>query len=211
MKDLRITVSMPCFGRPARTMRSIECIINQDINNWEAFIMGDCCPHFQQLIDNGYLEQVKQEQAQKGNVIHYFNAPERGGAHGYQLTNHAIQNAQGKYFVFFANDDVILPNHFSNYLEIEGSEYDYMFFESWIDPSGGPRIPKVQESGIGHSEIVIKTSLAKQLQPHNSRYGHDWDFIKEMITLGKGRRSLSVQHTYRVMHVPALGTKDVID
>ena len=86
-----------------------------------------------------------------------------------------------------------------------------MYFESWIDPSGGPRIPKLQESGMGHSEIVIKTSLAKQLQPHNARYGHDWDFIKEMITLGKGARSLSVKHTYRVMHVPALGTKDVID
>ena len=65
MSNARITVSMPCFGRPARTKRSIECIINQDINNWEAFIMGDRCPHFQQLIDSGYLEEVKQAQAKK--------------------------------------------------------------------------------------------------------------------------------------------------
>jgi glycosyltransferase involved in cell wall biosynthesis len=211
MKKPRITISIACFRRPERTKRSIQCILDQDIDGWEAFIMGDGCPDFQKLIDSGYLQSIKEEQEKKGNIIHYFNAEVNGGGCGYKLTNHAIQNASGEYFIFFANDDVILPNHFSNYLEIENTEYDYMYFESWIDPNGGPRIPKLQESGMGHSEIVIKTSLAKQLQPHNPRYGHDWDFIKEMIALGKGRRSLSVKHTYRVMHVPALGTKDVID
>jgi glycosyltransferase involved in cell wall biosynthesis len=173
--------------------------------------MGDACPDFQKLIDSGYLQSIKEEQEKKGNVIHYFNAEVNGGGCGYKLINHAIQNASGEYFIFFANDDILLPNHFSNYLEIENTEYDYMYFESWIDPSGGPRIPKLQPDGIGHSEIVIKTSLAKQLQSHNAHYGHDWNFITEMITRGKGRRSLSVKHTYRVMHVPSIGTKDVID
>jgi glycosyltransferase involved in cell wall biosynthesis len=211
MSNVRITVSMPCFGRPARTKRSIECIINQDINNWEAFIMGDCCPHFQELIDSGYLEEIKQEQAKKGNIIHYFNAEERGSGCGYQLTNHAIQNASGKYFIFFANDDIILPNHFSNYLEIENTDYDYMYFESWVDPNSTVRTPSLQQSAIGHSEIILKTSLAKELPPHGPRYAHDWDFINDMVSRGKGARSLSVQRTYKVMHVPALGTKDVID
>ena len=48
----RITISITCYGRPERTKRSIQCILDQDINGWEAFIMGDCCPDFQKLIDN---------------------------------------------------------------------------------------------------------------------------------------------------------------
>lgn len=61
----RITISITCYGRPERTKRSIQCILDQDINNWEAFIMGDCCPDFQKLIDSGYLQSIKEEQEKK--------------------------------------------------------------------------------------------------------------------------------------------------
>lgn len=211
MNAPRITLSMACFGRPQRTKRSIECIINQDINNWEAFVMGDGCPHFQKLIDDGYLESIKQEQAEKGNIFHYFNSEKQTGGCGYQLINHAIKNATGKYFIFFANDDIILPNHFSNYLEIENTDLDYMYFDSWVDPISSVRHSKLAPHEIGHSEIILKTELAKQLPPHTSVYGHDWDFIREMIQLGKGSKSKRSEQTYHVMHVPSYGTKDTIN
>jgi hypothetical protein len=209
--NARITVSLPCFGRPLRTKRSIECIINQNINNWEAFIMGDCCPHFQELIDSGYLETIKQEQALKGNIIHYFNAEVNGGGCGYKLTNYAIQNATGKYFIFYANDDIIFEDHFSNYLEIENTDLDYMFFNSWIDPIGKARNSTMAPSQIGHSEIVLTTELAKQLPEHLPIYGHDWEFINAMLKQGKGEKSESNTLSYRVMHVPSFGTKDEIN
>jgi hypothetical protein len=209
--NARITVSLPCFGRPLRTKRSIECIINQNINNWEAFIMGDHCPHFQELIDSGYLETIKQEQALKGNIIHYFNAEVNGGGCGYKLTNYAIQNATGKYFIFYANDDIIFEDHFSNYLEIENTDLDYMFFNSWIDPIGKARNSTMAPSQIGHSEIVLTTELAKQLPEHLPIYGHDWEFISAMLKQGKGEKSKSNTLSYRVMHVPSFGTKDEIN
>ena len=209
--NARITVSLPCFGRPLRTKRSIECIINQNINNWEAFIMGDCCPHFQELIDSGYLETIKQEQALKGNIIHYFNAEVNGGGCGYKLTNYAIQNATGKYLIFYANDDIIFEDHFSNYLEIENTDLDYMFFNSWIDPIDKARDSKIAPSQIGHSEIVLTTELAKQLPEHLPIYGHDWEFISAMLKQGKGEKSKSNTLSYRVMHVPSFGTKDEIN
>jgi glycosyltransferase involved in cell wall biosynthesis len=209
--NARITVSLPCFGRPLRTKRSIECIINQNINNWEAFIMGDCCPHFQELIDSGYLETIKQEQALKGNIIHYFNAEVNGGGCGYKLTNYAIQNATGKYFIFYANDDIIFEDHFSNYLEIENTDLDYMFFNSWIDPIDKARDSTIAPSQIGHSEIILTTELAKQLPEHLPIYGHDWEFISAMLKQGKGEKSKSNTLSYRVMHVPSFGTKDEIN
>jgi len=211
LKIPRITVSLPCFGRPERTKRSIECILNQNINNWEAFIMGDCCPDFQELINNGYLEKIKQEQLKLGNIIHYFNSNERGGGCGYKLTNYAIKNASGKYFIFYANDDIILSNHFENYLEIENTNLDYMYFNSWIDPIQKIRDSKMGNSQIGHSEIILKTKLAKKLQIHSPKYGHDWEFINEMKTQSKGTKSTKNIITYKVMSVPSLGTKDIID
>jgi len=209
--NARITVSMPCFGRPERTKRSIQCILDQDINGWEAFIMGDCCPHFQELIDSGYLETIKQEQALKGNIIHYFNAEVNGGGCGYKLTNYAIQNATGKYFVFFANDDVILSSHFSNYLEIENTDLDYMFFDSFLDPINKARVSKFANCEIGHSEIILTTELAKQLPEHLPVYGHDWEFIYGMSKEGKGEKSKSTNLSYRIMHIPMFGTNDIID
>ena len=200
MSDIRLTISMPCFGRPERTKRSIDCILSQDINGWEAFIMGDCCPHFQKLIDSGYLESIKQEQEKKGNIINYFNAEENGGGCGYKLTNHAIKNASGKYLIFYANDDIILPNHMSNYLEIENyPDLDYMYFNTWVDPVQKIRNTFLSYTNIGHSEIILKSNLAKQITPHNPYYGHDWDFIKEMIEKGKGIKSETSNLTYMVM------------
>jgi len=215
MSDVRLTLSMPCFGRPERTKRSIECIINQDTNGWEAFIMGDCCPHFQKLIDSGYLESIKLEQEKKGNIIHYFNAEVNGGGCGYKLTNHAIRNASGKYFIFYANDDILLPNHFSNYLEIEKEpDLDFMYFNTWVDPTRSIRNSFLQYCLIGHSEIIVKTDLAKEITPHNDRYGHDWDFIKEVIEKGKGKKSESNYLTYLVMsqtYPDRIVTNDIID
>ena len=211
MKEPRITISIACFGRPERTKRSIQCILDQDVNGWEAFIMGDSCPHFQKLIDSGYLQFIKEEQKKKGNIIHYFNAEVNGGGCGYKLINYAIQNATGKYFIFYANDDIIFNNHFSNYLEIENTDFDYMFFNSWVDPINKPRESKLANSAIGHSEIILKTELAKQLPEHSEKYGHDWEFINVMSKQGKGKKSKSQILSYRVMHVPRYGTKDIIN
>lgn len=211
MKEPRITISIACFGRPERTKRSIQCILDQDINGWEAFIMGDCCPHFQKLIDSGYLQSIKEEQEKKGNIIHYFNAEVNGGGCGYKLINYAIENATGKYFIFYANDDVILNNHFSNYLEIENTDLDYMYFNSWVDVWNKQRTALLGNSQIGHSEIILKTELAKKLPPHEKHYGHDWDFIYNMTKQGKGSKSNSRELTYRVMSIQGQGTKDTID
>lgn len=211
MNDVRLTISVPCYGRPERTKRSIQCILDQDVDGWEAFIMGDACPEFQKLIDSGYLQSIKEEQEKKGNIIHFFNAEVNGGGCGYRLTNHAIQNATGKYFIFFANDDVIDSNHFRNYLEIENTDLDYMFFNSFIDPIGKIRESRLAPSVIGHSEIILKTELAKQLPEHSAKYGHDWEFINNMAKQGKGEKSKNNITSYRVMHVPSFGTKDRIN
>ncbi len=211
MESIRLTVSMPCLFRPKRTRRSIEAILNQDTNGWEALITGDHCPDFQRLIDSGWLEEKAQEAKTKGNSLIYKNLPDRTGHCGTYITNEHIQSAKGKYLIFYANDDVILPNHFSHYLEIENTDLDYMYFDSYIAPLKRIRTPKLAPSEIGHSEIIVRTSLAKKARSHKPRYGHDWEFIYDIIHSGEGQKSQSTLTTYHVMHIPNGGTLDKID
>jgi hypothetical protein len=201
-REPRITISIACYKRPERTKRSIQCILDQDIIGWEAFIMGDACPDFQKLIDSGYLQSIKEEQEKKGNIIHYFNADVNGGGCGYKLINYAVQNATGKYLIFYANDDIILPNHFSHYLsEIENTEYNLVYYNSNLAPFNNDRETLMQISSIGHCDIIIKTELAKKLNLHTEKYTHDWDFINEAAQLGNYKKANSKLATYKVMRL----------
>ena len=212
MSDVRVTISLPCFGRPERTKRSIQCILDQDINGWEAFIMGDACPDFQKLIDSGYLQSIKEEQEKKGNIIHFFNAEVNGGGCGYKLTNYAIENAKGKYLVFFANDDIILSNHLSHYLsEIEGTDHNLVYYNSNLVPLKGNRDTIMQISCIGHCDIIIKTELIRTLKPHTEKYTHDWDFIHEASLIGNCKKAKSKQATYHVMRLSSQPQIETID
>lgn len=208
--ETRVTISLPCYGRPERTKRAINCILDQDTNGWEALIGGDGCGVFQYLIDTGFMELAAKKAQQNGNKLLYKNHEHKGGS-GYAITNYNIQNATGKYLVFYANDDIILPNHLRNYLEIENTDLDYMYFDSYVDPLKTRRDTFLANSRIGHSEIIVKTDLAKKLPEHGPEYGHDWTFIENLIRTGKGQKSDSNHLTYRVMHVPSFGCLDVID
>jgi hypothetical protein len=58
---MRLTVCLPCFGRPERTKRIINQIVEQNVDDWEVFAVGDNCPDFQNLIDTGFFEEKRQE------------------------------------------------------------------------------------------------------------------------------------------------------
>lgn len=195
MGDCRITLSMPCFGRPIRTKRAIDCILNQTISDYEALVVGDGCPNIQNLIESGdyTFDQLKLE-----------NLDRNYGGWGFHITNMNIQRAKGDYFLFMANDDIILPNHFEERLKyIEGTEYDFAFFNTKVRPDGGYiRNPELEVSKIGHSELIIRTDFLKKMPKHESNYGHDWILIDNMIRAGAKYRKVDSEPTYIVMNMP---------
>lgn len=180
---------MPCYGRPLRTRRAIKCILNQTLKDWEAFIIGDCCPHFESIQQEGLLNDPR---------IHHWNLPFNYGGCGYLATNTAIQEASGKYFIFFANDDCISAAHMQTYLDaIEGSHYDFVYFDYL---AFGKRMnTKLKYARIGHSALIIRTNFLKQMPPHSPEYGHDFDLIKNMIKAGAKYKKADIIPTYYVM------------
>lgn len=199
MGDYRVTISMPCFGRPKRTVRAINAILNQTITDFEALIVGDGCPVFQNILDN--KERLLQPAPSDVNVV-LENLEKNYGGYGYYITNMNIQRAQGEYFLFMANDDIIEPNHLEHRLKyIEGSEYDFVYFNTRIRPDGGyVRKPVLDRHCIGHSELIIKTSFLKQMPPHRDKYEHDWDLVGAMIEHGAKSMYVDKSPTYTVMN-----------
>lgn len=47
----KVSLIVPSYLRPKRTKRAIDCIINQDMQDFEAYVAGDACPFIQELID----------------------------------------------------------------------------------------------------------------------------------------------------------------
>ena len=208
----KVTLSIPCWRRPLRTRRAIECIMSQDLQGWEALVIGDGCPDFQNLIDSGYLLEQAAIAEKNGNSLVFRNLEKNYGGCGYHITNCNIQAAQGDYILFMGNDDIIKPNHFSHYYNaIKDSKLDYMYFDSFLHPTNQIRKSKLAPSEIGHSEIIVSKNLAKKAPPHTGKYGHDWDFLRFIIDNGKGKKSISTETTYEIRSIPNFGTRDRID
>ncbi len=208
-----ISISLPCFGRPERTRRAIECIGNQTINCWEAHIIGDGCPVFQEILESQWYNEWITDVEKRGNKVITKNLEKNYGGHGYHITNTNIQNATGEYFLFYANDDIILPTHFAHYLQgIDNTPYDFVYFNSYIEPLKQLRWSNLAHGGIGHSELIVRTDFLKDVTPHSKNYGHDWSLIENMMKRTRLHRKAESQiFTYKVMHIPPNRTADTID
>lgn len=202
---------LPCYQRPERTRRMINCIRNQGLSNWEGFIFGDYCNDFDTLLQSEWYKQFLLEMKEKGNIVHTGNMETHGGGHGFEIINKAIKEATGEYFLFLSNDDTILPHHFEHYVtgiqqlsRIHGYAYDFVFYNTLVPPNNnGTRIANLSYGGCGHAELIIRTSFLKEMPPHGSNYGHDWVLIQNMMRLqGRYRHALSQECTYEVRSIP---------
>jgi glycosyltransferase involved in cell wall biosynthesis len=195
--SFRATISMPCYLRPQRTRRALDCILNQTATNFEAIVIWDGCPIFQSL--EHHLSKMKVKMEEKKNSLVYFNSQHYGYC-GYWQTNWAIKNANGKYFLFYANDDVISTDHIEHYLsEIEGTDFDFVYFNSLVGPDR-TRLSNLNRGKVGHSELVVRTDFLKKMPEHTKEYGHDWFLIANMLQAGaKQKKAGSRKITYHVM------------
>lgn len=201
---MKITISIPCFGRPKRTRRMLDAVLAQTIDGWEALFIGDNCPVIQGIIDSGEYAYAQKRAAGRGNILIIENLDKNYGGYGYHITNQNIQRASGEYLIFGANDDLILPNHFEAYYNtIKVTPYDFMYFNTYVEPYGAIRNPRLECSQIGHSELIIKTDYAKKMPPHTADYGHDWTFIENLMAGGGSWAKADFNDpTYIVKSVP---------
>lgn len=213
----KVALIVPCFERPERTLRALDCVMAQDLNNWEAYFVGDKCPNIQNLIDSGKAHEYINAAKEKGNKLAIFNFPIHYGGWGYQGRNTCVRLCSADYVMFMDNDDVILPNHMSSYYEaISKTDNDFMYFNTLIEPiehangtRGLIRDSKIEKGMIGHSEIIVKSNLLKLLPHEKSEYNHDWLWIKNIIDAGAKHEKFVTEPTYMIMSVGELREKNI--
>lgn len=209
----KLSVILPCFGRKERTIRSLDCVLNQDFLGWELFFIGDHCPDYENLIKSDYFSKIVKELNPENNII-YYNLEKNYGGYGYHIINSSIKNLNSEYTIFFANDDVIAKNHFSNYYnEISKSDYDFVYFNSLVRFDGEKcylRDSQLTLGSCGHAELIIKTDLLKTLPKHQNNYGHDFNLIENLLSKTSNYRKSQNEPTYVVMSTPD-NTEEGID
>ena len=197
----KLTLVVPCYQRPQRTIRALESVIAQDMHGWEAYFIGDGCPEFQKLLDDGVFDSFKSKAKENGNTLHTYNL-EHEGFWGYNVRNHIISKAESKYTLFLDNDDVLKPNHFTNYYNgINNSLCDFVYFDTYIEPTNTTRNCRAAYGWIGLSEIIAKTELLKKMPPMQNFYGHDWTLIENMIRSGATHTKIETEPTYIIKGV----------
>jgi glycosyltransferase involved in cell wall biosynthesis len=214
----KIAICMPCYGRPERTKRAIECILAQTVNNWEAFIIGDACPQFEQLMkennralgDNSWEARAEQG----GNKIWMFNAQTHGGGWGYAIRNYVNHYNNAEYLLYLDNDDTIEPGHFYHRLQGIDRPYpaDFVYFNTKCVFANFTRNASLVNGMIGHAELVIRSQFLKdhpEIQ-QTMEYGHDWKFIEQMINAGAVYEKANTPYlTYNIMGAGELREKGI--
>jgi len=196
--NFRITVCVPVFGRPERTKRLIRLIEKQTISNFEVILVGDNCPQFEEYLQSDEWHEVVQSQLALGNEWHGVNFPNHYGGWGYAARNWMAYVAQGEYLVFVDNDDWVYHNHLEHYLsEIENTDLDFVFYNSYMYMSDKELNVQLQASKIGHSDIIIRTAFFRTLSPQDNNYGQDWRMIQQMMRKTRFyKKAKSKMYTY---------------
>jgi glycosyltransferase involved in cell wall biosynthesis len=195
-----LTVCVPCYGRPERTKRLVEQVVNQNIGSWEAYFIGDSCEDFQRTLESGWFDSMRRSIKQENCALITSNMYVRSGGWGYNIRNKIKELASGKYFIYLDNDDCIAPNHFKNYLSaIKNTDYDFVYFNSQLNWNNSIRNSILEFGLIGHAEIIVKTSFLKEMPLHSDAYGHDWTLIDNMLKAGAKYTKSNNPPTYYVM------------
>jgi glycosyltransferase involved in cell wall biosynthesis len=211
MNTPRITVCVPIFGRPQRTARLIDCLRKQTINNFQVYLIGDGCHVWQADLDEGWVQEIIKEEEDKGNEWIAFNLDKNYGGYGYYIRNLMKELADAPYICFIDNDDVVKINHLEHYLsEIENSNHDFVYYNTWNNALGILRDTQATAGLIGHSELCISMEFYRGVPDQGDFYGHDWEMIKWMIEHSHShKKANSHEWTYKVMGTPVKRETDI--
>lgn len=203
MTNRRITVCVPCFGRPQRTKRIAECLANQNIDNYEMFFIGDHCNAFESLISDGFWDRLGEFTRSRNVDLFAYNLANHFGGYGYAIRNKMKRLASGEYLCFVDNDDYVSANHLQHYLsEIENTDYDFVYYNTFDNSRGIIRNVEPAMGLIGHAELCIRTDFFATLPDQSAHYGHDWEMIQDMLNKGKHKKAESPNYTYKIMGTP---------
>lgn len=208
---MNITCVCPCYKRPQRTLRAIESVLAQDFQGWEAIFIGDACPDFQARIDDGTFAEYTRRAEEQGNRLIFKNLNRHWGGWGHAGREEGIKMATGKYICFLDNDDVLKPNHFTNYYSFmeKNPDADMAYFNAYTQPWEKQRHSVLSRGGIGNAELMFKADVLKKEYQLDEQYEHDWRLVERVMKKGYKIKKCNNPPTYIIMSIPNFREKKI--
>lgn len=97
-----VSIGLPAYNRPQGLKDAIECVLAQTHPNWELHISDNASP-------NPEVEDIGRRYAAQDSRIHYHRQGENIGMSPNLKAVYDLAN-KGEYFLWLADDDLILPD-----------------------------------------------------------------------------------------------------
>lgn len=149
----------------------------------ELFFRGDACPVYAGILAEPWFPEAVAAARERGIEVVTGNSPTRDGTPT-TIINEAVALGRGRYLMFMANDDALLPGHVARRFRFAAERDLVMVYgDSRIDagPVTYQRHARIEYGCIGHAEIAVRMDVARRVPPHHRGYGHDWDFIRSVL------------------------------
>lgn len=194
-----VTIGIPTYNRPIELQKAIEASINQSYRNLEIIISDNCSP-------DPKVEELCREYADKDHRIKYTKHHQNlGPQFNYKFV---LENANGKYHIFLADDDWLSENYIFECVNIlENSNYSIVFGEMNFYNENYSFIKSCHQvsfdTNIAHErmEIYCKTAIqsclsyglvrlrdVKNLLSNDvPRLPEDWIYMLKILYIGRGK------------------------
>ena len=117
---VKVSVIMPVYNGEDYLEKSVDCILNQTLTDWEMI-----------CVDDGSTDsslEILNKIASKDSRISVYHQENRGGG---AARNSALQHATGEYLYFMDADDELDLNAFSEFYEISKEhDLDFVIFKA---------------------------------------------------------------------------------
>jgi glycosyltransferase involved in cell wall biosynthesis len=142
-----LSLITPLHNKGAYIAETIESVLGQSFLDWEMIIVEN------HSADNG--PKIAKEYAKRDSRIRYYDAPPEIRGPG-SARNFGLERATGEWVLFLDADDLVLPGHFENQVELIKSQPDAgLIVCQWLQGR------ELQE---GHTELKYPTKTADHEQ-----------------------------------------------
>ena len=144
-----ISVIIATYNSSHTLKYTIKSLLNQTFQNFEAWIIGDCCSDDTKEIIDSFNDPR----------LNWHNRAENSGSQP-APNNEGIKRSKGKYIAYLGHDDLWMPFHLEHLLtHAETSQLDFTYATTLIiSPRGIENIKGKKYIGVNEMDFVLPPS-----------------------------------------------------
>lgn len=141
----KVSIIIPNYNGAKYIGDTIESILNQSYNNWEAIVIDDGSSDESERIVKSY----------QSSNIRFINRPDCTKKGANSCRNIGIENASGDFIIFLDSDDILAPQCLKNRVSVmeENPHLDFAVFNNY-------HFSGKIENRIQHSNLKVANPLA---------------------------------------------------